>query len=499
MNTTDKVLKTELAGVESDPAFLRVMSVLPNPDAILRRLGRSEDVYSRIMLDAHVMGDLRSIRSDLLSYESRIVPGGDSPDDIRAFELCERVFNRPPAPGWRWQDMHWYNYGAILKGYAVPEVIWGAELGGFIPQQIIPRAQRRFMFTPGHELRLLTRDAPAEGVAVDDMKFLLARHMPDPDNPYGLSVLSACFWPWTFKHAGLRFFAKFAEKYGLPWAIAEYEATGTSADTTKRNEVLDQLANMVEDALAAVPSGTKVELIESKSSGAAIHERLVMVCNKEMSKALTTQAMVAELDGAGARAASQTAQDRQAQTGESDRELVAEPWCELCRWITVRNFPNAQPPRFEYFNEAEARKDWAEVFDTSRKYLNIPASFAHDRLQIPLADDGDDILPAGDSQPPSLFSSPKNKQQFALTGLPELDAVSNVLDAIKPEELQGQAEEIIKPIFSFITEHGDDALDRLGEVYTQLTFEQLSTLVARVIFCGEIWGRVSDQVGNTSA
>ena len=52
--------------------------MLPNPDPILRRSDKYAEVFDAIASDAHVMGELRSIKSDLNRFQHVLVPGDDS-------------------------------------------------------------------------------------------------------------------------------------------------------------------------------------------------------------------------------------------------------------------------------------------------------------------------------------------------------------------------------------------------------------------------------------
>lgn len=391
-----KDLAKEIATRTTDPHYYAALGFLPNPDEILRKLGRDQEVYAAIMMDAHVMGDLRSIRSGLLSYEWQLVPGGKSRADKRAFELCQEVFKRKPAPGMKWSDVIWSVGKAVLTGYAVHEVVWLREGAYMLPQKVIDRPGRRFRFGLDNQLRLITRENQVEGDEVAPYKFLVSRHMPSFDNPYGVAALSACFWPYTFKHAGFRFFAKFCEKYGLPWALGKYPEGTTPEQITA---LANALADLVEDGIAAVPDNGKVELLTVSASGQLVQDRLIEVCNKEMSKALTSQTLSTEIQGQGSRAASETHRGKEMDINEADREIVCDSLSELCAWITEINIPGAEPPTFEFYEEEEARKEWVEVFEGARNFIQIPKQFAHDRLQIPQPAEGEEVLPAGNSKP----------------------------------------------------------------------------------------------------
>ena len=405
-NAVKKILMgNEIASWQSDPYFYNALNLLPNPDAILRKMGKTQEVFEAIMSDAHVMGELRPIRANIIGFEWRILPASDSVEDMAAFEFCQTVYSKKPAPSMGWSDVFWNMQQAILRGYRVHEIVWELQNGLMTPTMLIDRPNKRFVYGNANELRVITKANIIEGEPVPDYKFLVSRHMPSYDNPYGVALLSSCFWPYTFKHNGFRWFSRFCEKYGIPWAVGKYP-DGTSQ--AKINELATNLAQMVEDAVAAIPDAGKVELIESGSSGQALpQERLIELCNKEMSKCLTSQTLASEITGNGSYAAAKVHSGREQDNGAADRKIVEDTNNQFLTWITELNFSNAQPPRFEFYEESEARQEWVDVFKDAREFLDIPAQFAHERLQIPQPKDGESVLPkASQPLPIAQFASP---------------------------------------------------------------------------------------------
>lgn len=481
-------LTKEIATRTSDPYFTSSLSFLPNPDPILRRLNKGQEAFDGIAMDAHVLGELRSIRSSLLGFEWRLQPGGESPQDARALELCYDVMRHRPAAGIHWSDVIWNMATAIFRGYSVHEVIWENRGGYILPEAILDRPQRRFLFGAENDLRLKTRTNIWNGVPIEDKRMLLTRHMPSQENPYGVAVFSACFWPYTFKHSGYRFWVKFAEKYGLPWAIGKYpEGIGKE----EQNQLLDKLADMVEDAIAAIPTGVEVELVEAKGGkGEGNHERLIMSCNREMSKALTSQTLATEIQGQGSRAASETHRDREISVHESDRKPICDTFNQLFAWIVELNIPDAAPPRFEFWEEGEARQEWVEVLEGARKFMPVPLSFARERLQIPEARDGEDVLPAGERQA-AEFNRPDG-HSFAVPAFPDQVELERMLDSIDDQELQAQAEAMLEPLFKMVRQEGaDEALGHLAEAYPDMDDDRLVDLLSRIIFVADAWGRLN--------
>jgi len=484
--SSKKALSQEIATRQSDPNFYGALSYLPNPDVILRKMGRSQEVFDSIIADAHVIGEMRAIRSGLIKYEYRLQAGGDSPADIRALELCQKIMNTKPAKGMQWIDTFWNMAQGVFRGHQVHEVVWKNEGGLIVPDKIVDRPQRRFLFSPDNELRLKTKQSPM-GEELGNYKWLLTRHMPSYENPYGVALLSSCFWPYTFKHNGFKFFVKFCEKYGIPWAIGKYPQGTPKAE---QDELVDALANMIEDAVAAIPADGSVELLEHKHSGSLVQESLIKMCNSEMSKALTSQTLATEVQDNGSRAASETHRGREESVNESDRVIISAAMNELFSWVTEINIADAKPPKFEFYEEEEARQEWVDVFKDSREFMDIPAQFAHDRLQIPMAKEGEDVLPRSSGALPAAAefnksNCPHCEHDFNKHGDP-LSQLTDQATKQADELIESMIDEVRDLLFSANTL--DNFRDGLVKIYPDITETKLGEMTSMALMTGSLQG-----------
>ncbi len=450
--TGKAVLSSEIASRLTDPRFYAAMQVLPNPDAILRKMGRGQDIYDAIEYDAHVMGELRSIRAGLLAWEWRIQPGGEDPRDLQTFELCQKMFKDRPAKGCTWSDVIWNTARAVFHGFAVHEVVWKRDGSVLVPSMVVDRPHRRFHFDTDQQLRLITKTNLDPGEELGEYKWLLTRHMMRHDNPYGVAVLSSCFWPYTFKHNGYRWFSKFVERYGIPSPIGRY-ALGTQQ--SEIDGIVDALSKLLEDRVAVVPEGTSVELLETKVGAVSIHPEYINLCNRELSKALTSQTLSTEIQESGARAASETHHEREESGQESDREMVAISMTELCSWVTDLNVPGAQPPFFEFFQESETRKETAETFGIVTKYLDVSKTELYDRLQIQPPAEGDEVI--GPSNPVSTPTNNSNAKFSACPSCGQTHQFVRKQDEI--DELTGNATATSEKLISSMVEEVRKAVD----------------------------------------
>jgi len=156
-------LQQQVASRATDPNLYASLEYLPNPDQVLRKMGKSHEVYDAIMGDAHVVGELRSIRSALLGFEWRVMPGSDDLASMRAFELCEKIMKGRPSQGMQWSDTIWTMACAVFNGYAVHEIIWQRQDRFLVPEMVKDRPQRRFVFGIDNELRLRTKQNMIKG------------------------------------------------------------------------------------------------------------------------------------------------------------------------------------------------------------------------------------------------------------------------------------------------------------------------------------------------
>lgn len=390
-----------VATPETDPnGFFGNLAVLPNPDPILRAMGQADRVYASIMADAHVVGDIRSMRGEFRSYKYRVVTGQeDDPRAEQARELCAAFLaNVRPNQVADWMEVMWQMNSAVLTGYKPHEPVWETAQshhpvlnGKLLPMQLLDRPTRRYKFD-AHGNPLLISSGNWTGAPIEPYQVIMSRHMATLENPYGQALLSSCFWPWTFKTGGWRFFVKYCERHGIPWPIGRYPSGTLDKDIDALAEALE---SMLESGYAVLQEGNGVELLVPNASGTQLpQENLIDRANREMSKALTSQAMTSELQEVGSRAANVVAADRQSMVNAADRDIPAESMSELFRWITLFNFgPEVAPPNLEFFKQEAAGKDRAETYDLARQMGAKPSKRALlEELDIPLAEDDDDAL-----------------------------------------------------------------------------------------------------------
>jgi len=382
-------LQTIFSRVATDPQTWAYLRELPNPDPILRKAGKNSDIYHAISRDAHVIGELRTMRAGLLAFQTELVPGGSDKASMDSFEAAKKLFNRPPSTNTRWQDFDWHLYSAILYGFS------SVHLGPFIktddrwmPQSIEAWETRRFVFDPEHNLLLKTKEAP-HGIELDPRRFFCVRHMPSPDNAYGVALLSSCFWPWTFKHGGFQFFVQLCERFGVPFPIGKYPEGSEQKDI---DDLLEGLSRLITDGIAAIPENSKVEILERKGGGEPVQAQLIDLCNREMSKALTSQTLATEQNGQGARAASDTHARRASENQRADRALVVDGRNQILQILHEINFNGGEPPKWIFKDRREVNSETVSRVRETGRLVPVSKEWAYNELGVPVPKDGEDLL-----------------------------------------------------------------------------------------------------------
>jgi phage gp29-like protein len=332
----------EIVTREKAQSFFSLFGVLPDPDPILRKLGKDAKAFKDILSDSHVFSAVQQRKSAVQSMMWEIEKdkaGG------RELNFVKEAFGKLDMDAVINSLLN-----APLFGFTVLEVIWKMEDSYFIPFNIVEKPNEWFIFDKENNLKFKTLSNPS-GEELPERKFILSQFNAGYDNPYGERLLSKCFWPVTFKRGGLKFWATMTEKYGMPFILGK-QPRG-AGEQSARN-MLMELENMAQDAVAVVPDDSSVEIIEGdKESSSALYEGLLNFCNSEISKAILTQTLTTEVQDKGSYAASNTHSSMLARLADSDKKLVEKALNMVICWMVDANFGGGKYPRFAMYREEE--------------------------------------------------------------------------------------------------------------------------------------------------
>lgn len=492
MTTDNKELLRELADHTSDPAFVMGLSMLPNPDEVLRKVGLDHKVYDQVMTDPHVMAKVIDRRSGLLRREWVVSAGDDSPLARTAADLCNKALtNLENHEKYPLENSLGQLQEAALRGHRALEVAWEYTSDGFLPAFLRDIPNRRLTHD-GEEWRLLTRNEPNFGIALPEKKILMATHMASTDNPYGEALLSRCYWPYMFKHSGLTWWVTLAEKHGIPWIIGKI---GEAADEKTRRDLLNKLVALALDAVTVLPKDAELEFKGMQGVTPEVHERLIRISNSEMSKVLVGQTLSTEMDQkGGSRSAAETHSGLRDEIVEADSKLVGRVMNRLFAWITEINLgDSALAPEFEWVEENKPSRDWAFVAEKAIKSMpgQVPKRWAWEKFGIPEEMAADEMLPAT-LRPPATGKRPAagdfardnaafSQDQQALEGL----ADKGIDDGVKG--LAANEEKLLRAVLE--SESYEEAMDKLLALYPDMEMEDLEEALSRSLLAAGMFGQ----------
>lgn len=361
-------LSDHIATRNRSPDFTALGMYLPNPDPILKKLGKDIRVYSDMRSHAHVGGCIRRRKAGVVRMEWRIDRDRAS---ARMAKLCEQVLGDLDM-----RRVMREMLDAPLFGWQPMEVIWSsASAGGaVVPLDVLAKPAHWFNFDSEAQLRFLTRQSMFQGELLEPRKFLVPAQDASYANPYGFADLSMCFWPDTFLSGGLKFWVTFSEKFGTPWLVGK---TPRGTPPSEQDKLLDQLEAMVQDAVAVIPDDASVDIVEAggKSGSADLYEKLLLFCRSEISIALLGSNQTTEKDStfASAKAGAGVADDLR----DADARLVEASMNQLLRWVVDLNEGEAAPaPKFELYEQGEVDQEQAKRDETlSRAGLRLSRAY----------------------------------------------------------------------------------------------------------------------------
>ena len=472
-----------------------LMEWLPNPDKILRKTGNGIEHMRSLTYDDEVFTSIEYLFGAL-----RDIPFELKHDETN--EVGAEVV-KAALKGLDWERIDAEIIDARLYGYQPFEIDWAEQDGFWIPVALTGKPPEWFGFDQENHLGLRKQRRADTFTTVPEGKFLCPRHRPSFKNPYGESALSRCFWPVTFKKGDLRFWITFAEKYGMPHAVGKHPR-GASDDEV--NQLLDQLAAMVQDAVAAVPDDSSVELLESpfKASSSGVYKAIIDWAERTIQKVLLSSEMVTSAGEYGTQAlgAEQIEEVAGSVVGGLVRKKmsVAEGLIDLMWHFNFRGQDGK--PTYEPKDEPDASKEKAER-DTQLNRQGVRFTPTYYQREYGLQEDDFEIVsPQEPSGPagPGGFAHDRTASQFnQFNDLPDggqsdVDALIETL-AGRDEENQRLMEDVLEAPMRLVMEgeRAEDVMEALARAYPDMDATALEERLRSLFFAAEMWGRLTDE------
>lgn len=478
---TTKPLSGEIATRERSIDFTSLGMYLPNPDPILKKLGKNITIYKELLSDGHVSGCVSSRKAGVKALKWEIDRGKAKTKSAKAITEC---FKRLPVDNIISEILD-----ATLYGFQALEVMWEQRDGYWLPKAIVGKPAHWFVFGPDSVLRFRTKQNMLNGEELPPRKFLLAQHGASYEDPYGIGELSRCFWPITFKRGGMKFWAIFIEKYGMPFMLGKLPR---GLPETEYDDLADKLDGLVQDAVGVIPNDASVEVVGASSGAASsdIYERFIDVCKAEVSIALLGQNLTTEVKDGGSYAATQGHMAVRGDIIDGDRKIVAAVMNQLIDWICELNFADGERPEFTLYAEEDVDKALADrdktISETGVRFTKVYYQRAYG-----LADDEFEIATPSQQTPGGPYA--QFSEGTATPTYPDQSAIDAAISKLDPAAMKTQMNGALTPIIDLLNagEAYEEILSSLAAAYPKMNTDSLQEMLARAIFVSEIWGKLN--------
>lgn len=469
--------------------FIEALPYIPPTDKVLLKTIGYE-AYEELLRDDQVAACFAQRRNAVISRPWSVTAGGTKRLDKQAAELVEQTLNNLP-----WDNITDQMLYARFFGFAVAEINWLPK-DKLCIDSIKPKDRRRFAFGPDFRLKLLTSTRP-NGEDVPERKFWVASvGASHADEPYGIGLGQALWWPVFFKRQGAKFWAIYLEKFGAPTAKGTFPNGTSSAERTMLLQTLQAIST---DAGIIVPEGVEIELLEASRGGNGSYESWMAYWDAAIAKVILGQTMTTE-DGSSYSQASVHYDVRQDLVA-ADADLVCQSANESwVRWLVDYNYPGAAYPSI--WRDMEDSEDLKQRSERDRTLFDMGYKLTPKAVTRIYGDDYELIQSPPEPQAPSKQpeNQPENQPADTLKkpiGFSTDLAENDELDPVAPmterlhQETQSAWQKVIRHIEGLVKDATDlpSLRDQLLSAYADLPMNELTDVMGLAFAVAELAGR----------
>lgn len=472
--------------------------------------------------DAHLYAEMGKRKMGLLNLEWDIVPPRNATAAEKASaEWAKEVIGDGVDD---FEDLILACMDGIGHGFSGIELEWRKEGKELLPE-FFPRPQEWFQLSQDRKaLRL--RDGSADGAELTPFGWIFHEHGKAKTGYIArLGLYRVLSWPFLYKAYGIGDFAEFLETFGLPFVVGKYAAGATDAEKASLMRAVTALGH---DARAIMPADMVLEITKiagGSGSGGGSHLDMVAWADKSQSKCILGGTLTSQADGkSSTNALGNVHQEVRHDIIEADARQVAGTLTRhLVYPLIALNRGGVDSlrrcPRMEFDTGVpEDLVAYADALQKLSPLFNIPASWVRERLHIPEAEEGEEVLggksavadklPAGNgvgANGGQDIPVPEAKGAAALAAL-----AAGAVGPRAARSLRGAQEAIdtalianvdwpmltapvFKPLLDALSAGMDPEaiLSSMADWYPAMNDDQLVELLARAIFVADAWGRLS--------
>jgi len=385
---------------------------------------------------------------------------------------------------------------AILKGFSMHELVWTRELGEWFIEVPEYRDPSWFMTHPERRNELRLRDATVNGA--DLWPFGWIKHIHPAKSGYvsRSGLVRQLIWPFIFKNYSVRDLAEFLEIYGLPLRIGQYPA---GASDEEKRALLNAVMSIGHNAGGIMPKGMVMDFESAATGQADPFNLMISWAEKTMSLGGT---LTSQADGkSSTNALGNVHNEVRQELRDADLSLIAETLTrDLVAPLYALNCKSYQSHRRHprlVFDTTEA-EDLRALAYPLRAFVSmgmqIPQNWLHEKTRIPKPANGEAVLVIQQEDPNASAAN-----QTALAALaaqpssaplsePSQTALDKALDALTQGQMSEAYMAMVEPLLAQLQSEPEQLRAQLEKDYPAMDTEQLTEMLARLMFVAELWG-----------
>lgn len=460
--------------------------------------------------DGHILAEMGKRKRALLTLDWDIIPprAASAAEKKLAGYAKELIQDTP-----NFEDVILDALDAIGHGFSCQEIEWERLGNEWLPKSLTHRPQSWFTTDRATRTKIRLRDMSLDGQELIPFGWISHIHKAKSGYLSRAGLHRVLAWPYLFKNYAVGDLAEFLEIYGLPLRLGTYPG-GSSED--EKSTLLRAVMSIGHDAAGIIPEGMAIDFKEAAKGASDPFEFMVAWCERTQSKAILGGTLTSQADGKSSTNALGNVHN------EVRHDLMVADAIQLAGTFTrdlvypllALNKGGVEDrrrlPRFIF--RVEETEDITQMSEALPKLVGvgvkIPVNWAHERLGIPLPEEGEEVLTVPDPSmafPPELRKKPTPiaAAKAALAALTatgasgesfhDQDLLDAAINAAPGDALDVAMRAALKPVIDNLLQGDsiDTAMESLAAAYPLMDAGDLEDLLARAIFVADLWGRLN--------
>ena len=442
-----------------------------------------EDMEER---DGHICAELSKRKRALLGLRYQIEPPHNATAQEKALaENVQNLFLEFPD----FEDVLLNMSEAIGFGFACLEIQWKLEDKVWQPANLLHRPARWFQLSQTDRDKINLRDGSANGAELWHAGWLVHKHKAKSGDVSRMGLHRALAFPYLFKHYAVNDLAEFLEIYGLPMRLGSYP---NGANAEERNRLMQAVSMIGHSAAGIIPDGQKIEFIEASKGTGEPFRTMMDWCESTQSKVILGGTLTSQADGkSSTNALGNVHNEVRRDLLISDAVQIASSLTRLVELICQVNGWQGRSPKFIF--DVTEPKDLVLYADAMPKLaaggMQIPLSFLHSELRIPIPVNGEAVLGAN---PPAPLQKGGEKAALSIEVTPirftpEQQIIENLgdslLENVNAPLSNAQLQQVIRAAKS-----PEDLEKRLAILMANADFTDFSDTLSKALFAADVLG-----------